>query len=278
MHCLRCVHGAASDVGLMRRHNEDRFHADPSAGLFVVCDGMGGHRAGEIASTLAIETIPRHLAEATADPSIPLIGVARPEFSTATNRLASAVRLANHRVHQEAACHADYAGMGTTVVAAWLTGHILSIAHVGDSRLYLVRGDRLQPLTADHSLVNEQVLSGLLSADDAERASHKHVLTRAVGVHATVDVELAELPVLDGDALLLCSDGLTAGLSAHTILQTVHESSDPQTAASRLIDLSNTAGGTDNTTVIVAILTKAKPGLWERIRTQLFTSPATDSY
>lgn len=167
--------------------------------------------------------------------------------------------------------------MGTTVVAARLAGHVLSIAHVGDSRLYLIRGDRLQPLTADHSLVHEQVRSGLLSAGDAERVSHKHVLTRAVGVQATVDVELGELPVLDGDILVLCSDGLTVGLSADTILQTVRESSDPQTAADRLIDLSNAAGGTDNTTVIVATLTRARPRLWERIRTRLFASSATDS-
>jgi len=277
MHGLRCIHGAASDVGLLRRHNEDRFHADPSAGLFIVCDGMGGHRAGEIASALAAETILRHLAEAVADPSLPLIGITRPEFTTTTNRLASAVRLANHRVHQEAADHTDYAGMGTTVVAARLAGHVLSIAHVGDSRLYLIRSGRLQPLTADHSLVHEQMRSGILSAGDAERASHKHVLTRAVGVQATVDVELGELPVLDGDILILCSDGLTVGLSAEIILQTVRASSDPQTAADRLIDLSNAAGGTDNTTVIVATLTRFTPGLWERIRTRLFTSPATDS-
>ncbi len=278
MHSLQLTYGASSDVGLTRRHNEDRFHADPSTGLFIVCDGMGGHRAGEVASSRAIEIIPRHLAESTADPSLPLIGVSRPEFSTATNRLASAVRLANHTVHQEAARHAAYTGMGTTVVAAWLVGHVLSIAHVGDSRLYLIRGDLLHPLTDDHSLVQAQVQSGLLAADDAERVSHKHVLTRAVGVHATVEVELAELPVLDGDTLLLCSDGLTAGVSANTILRVIHESPDPQTVSDRLIALSNAAGGTDNTTVIVATLTRSKPGMWNRIRAHLFAAPTTDSY
>jgi protein phosphatase len=278
MPSLRVVHGAASDIGLARYHNEDRFYADLSTGLFIVCDGMGGHRAGEVASSLAIDVIPRHLAEAAANPSLPMIGVSRPEFSLATNRLASAVRLANHRIHQEAALHAEYQGMGTTVVAAWLAGNVLSIAHVGDSRLYLIRGDALQPLTADHSLVYEQVRDGLLTADEAERVPHKHVLTRAVGVHATVEVELGELPVLYGDLLLLCSDGLTVGVPAHSILRAIHESSDVQTVSNRLIDLSNAAGGTDNVTVIVAAVTKGNAGMWKRIRARLFAAPSTDSY
>ncbi|MBA3754260.1 MAG: serine/threonine-protein phosphatase [Nitrospira sp.] len=277
MHALQLTHGASSNVGLTRRHNEDRFHADPSMRLFIVCDGMGGHLAGEVASSRAVEIIPRHLAEAAAEPALPLVGVDRPEFSTATNRLASAIRLANYTVHQEAACHVEYTGMGTTVVAAWLVGHVLSIAHVGDSRLYLIRDQVLHPLTADHSLVHAQVQSGILAADDAERVSHKHVLTRAVGIYATVDVELGELSVLDGDILLLCSDGLTAGVSADTILRTAYETPDPQTLSNHLIDLSNAAGGTDNTTVIVATVATTKSGLWERLRAQLFTVSATDS-
>ena len=278
MHSLGLRHGVASDVGLTRRHNEDRFHADPSTGLFIVCDGMGGHQAGEIASSRAIEIIPRHLAETAIDPYLPLIGTACPAFSAATNRLASAVRLANHRVHQEAAHDAAYSGMGTTVVAAWLVGSVLSIAHVGDSRLYLIRNRMLQALTTDHSLVQAQVLSRLLDAEDAEHVSHRHVLTRAVGVHATVDVELAELPVLDGDILLLCSDGLTTGVTADDILRTVHESSDPQAVSDRLVALSNAAGGADNTTVIVTALRRNKPGIWNRIRGRLFTPPSIDPY
>lgn len=278
MHSLHITHGASSDVGLIRLQNEDRFHADSTTGLFVVCDGMGGHRAGEVASRHAIDSIPRHLAQAQADPSLPLIGAEEPEFSSATNRLASAIRLANHQVHQEAARHAAYTGMGTTVVAAWVVGPILSIAHVGDSRLYLIRGGALQLLTRDHTLVQEQVQSGLLPAPDAAHAPHKHVLTRAVGVQPLVEVELGELPVLPDDLLLLCSDGLTAGVSADTILRVAQESSDPQATADRLIALSNAAGGTDNTTVIVARLTPRTPGLWSRMCDRLFTSPQTESY
>jgi serine/threonine protein phosphatase PrpC len=278
MHSLRVTHGVASDIGLMRQHNEDRFYADPSRGLFIVCDGMGGHQAGEIASSRTVEIIPRHLAEAAMDPSLPLLGTACPDFCAATNRLASAVRLANHRVHQEAEQSPECNGMGTTVVAAWLIGTVLSIAHVGDSRLYLIRNHILHALTADHSLVRSQVLSGLLSAEDAEYVSHRHVLTRAVGVHATVDVELAELPVLHGDILLLCSDGLTTGVPADAVLRTVQESSDPQAVSDRLIALSNAAGGTDNTTVIVAALSQYRPGIWNRIRGRLFAASSTTSY
>ena len=265
------THGATSDVGLIRRLNEDRYHADPAAGLFIVCDGMGGHRAGEIASSRTIEIIPQHLAEADADPTLPLIGLSRPEFSPTTNRLASAVRLANHRVHQEAARRAEYTGMGTTVVAVRLDGAILSIAHVGDSRLYLIRDGMVQLMTVDHSLVQEQVQSGLLAAADMARASHRHVLTRAVGVHSLVDVELGELPVLTGDILLLCSDGLTAGVSADVILRVTQESSHPQAISDRLIALSNAAGGTDNATVIVVLVTQRHTGFWNRICTRLLS-------
>lgn len=274
MRAWHITHGAASDVGLVRRLNEDRYHADPVAGLFIVCDGMGGHRAGEIASSRTVETISHHLAEAETDTSLPLIGVSRPEFSPATNRLGSAVRFANHRVHQEAARRPDYAGMGTTVVAVRLNGVILSIAHVGDSRLYLIRDGAVQLLTIDHSLVQEQMQSGLLAAADMARAPHRHVLTRAVGVHPLVDVELGEIPILAGDILLLCSDGLTAGVSADAILYVSRETTNPQAMADRLIALSNAAGGTDNVTVIVARVTPRHTSLWKRIYTQLASPPA----
>jgi protein phosphatase len=262
---LRAQHGAKSDTGLKRRDNEDSFCADPALGLFIVCDGMGGHRAGEIASRRAIEVIHRHIAEAVTHPASPLIGLHRDEFSDRTNRLASAVRLANHSIHQEAALHPDRAGMGTTVIAAWIDDNILSIAHVGDSRLYLLRGMHLQPLTVDHSLVSEQLQQGLLAEEDADHAPHRHVLTRAVGVNATVDVELGEVPLLSGDQLLLCSDGLTSGVKHPDILHALHEYSDPQQTSERLVALSNEAGGRDNTTVIVISLTKQRSGFLSRL-------------
>ncbi|MBX3235294.1 MAG: Stp1/IreP family PP2C-type Ser/Thr phosphatase [Nitrospiraceae bacterium] len=271
---LRALHGAKSDTGLRRRHNEDSFCADPTLSLFVVCDGMGGHRAGEVASARAAETIHRHIAESADNPELPLFGVARPEWSARANRLASAIRAANSAIHQEAARHPERGGMGTTVIAAWLADDILSIAHVGDSRLYLARGESLQPLTTDHSLVSEQIQQGLLSPADAERVAHRHVLTRAVGVNATVDVDVSEIPVLNGDVLLLCSDGLTAGVKPQTILDAVKEISDPQQLSERLIELSNAAGGIDNTTVIVVSLARRRSGIWDRLRGPWFANYA----
>lgn len=276
MHSWHVTHGAASDIGRVRHHNEDRLYADPTAGLFIVCDGMGGHRAGEVASSRAIELIPQHLAAAAADPALPLIGLTRPEWSAATNRLASAVRLANHRIHQEAAREQAYAGMGTTVVAACVTGSILSIAHVGDSRLYLIRDRTIQLLTQDHSLVQEQLRSGLLTEAEAMRAAHKHVLTRAVGVQSLVEVELGEFPLCHDDLLLLCSDGLTAGVSADAMLQVVLGSPDLSAVSNRLIALANEAGGSDNTTVIVVHVTHRESGLWNRLYHRLRTEPTID--
>lgn len=273
MHAWDITHGAASDIGLTRRHNEDCFHADPVAGLFLVCDGMGGHRAGEVASSRTVALIPQHVAAAAAAPTLPLLGPAQPEWSAATNRLASAVRLANHRVHQEAAHNPAYAGMGTTVVAVWLTGARVSIAHVGDSRLYLIRDQAIQLLTRDHSLLQEQVHSGLLTDAEAMRSAHKHVLTRAVGIHPLVDVELKEVPFVNGDLFLLCSDGLTAGVSADTILRVLLDTPDPQAAANRLIALSNDAGGSDNTTVVVVNVMQRNANLWDRLCDRLFTAP-----
>ncbi len=278
MQAWHITHGAASDIGRIRHHNEDCFHADPATGLFLVCDGMGGHRAGEVASSRTVTLIPQHLAAATADPTLPLVGSIRPEWSAATNRLASAVRLANHRVHQEAAHHPAYAGMGTTVVAAWLTESMVSIAHVGDSRLYLIRDQAIRLLTQDHSLVHEQVRSGLLTDAEAMRAAHKHVLTRAIGVHSVVDVELGEVPLLNGDLFLLCSDGLTAGVTADTILQVLLESSNLQAVSNRLIALSNDAGGSDNTTVVVVKVTQRESGLWDRLYGRFRSSPTMDPH
>ena len=270
MRSLTAQYGAKSDTGLKRDHNEDRFCADPDLGLYVVCDGMGGHRAGEIASARAVEVISHHVSAAARNRAHPLIGVYRPEFSERTNRLASAVRLANQTIYQEASSCPDYAGMGTTVVSVLLSENVLSIAHVGDSRVYLMRDGSLHPLTIDHSLVAEQVRCGVLDTREAACVAHKHVLTRAVGVAATVDVELGEVPLLRDDLLLLCSDGLTSGVPPSKILLSLEEQVEPQIMSEELVALSNAAGGEDNTTVIVVMLPSSNPTIWQRIRGRLF--------
>ncbi|HJT18879.1 MAG TPA: Stp1/IreP family PP2C-type Ser/Thr phosphatase [Nitrospira sp.] len=248
------LHSGKSDVGLKRSHNEDRFLADPELGLYVVCDGMGGGNAGEVASMMAIETIYAHLlagAQESASLSDRDVNV-----SPTTHRLADAVRAANLAIHRASWTHPAYAGMGTTVVAVLLMDGLLSIAHVGDSRLYLVRHAHIQALTADHSWVAEQVQRGLLTEQEAERSPKRNIVTRALGVEPHVEVEIGEIPVRRGDRFLLCSDGLTRGVPVQDIHRAIEESSDPNAMTDRLLAMANQAGGEDNTTVLLLVVQK----------------------
>ena len=241
--------------------------ADPPLGLYVVCDGMGGGNAGEIASTLAVETIQAHLAEAARRADLPLIGPCNATVSAPANRLASAIRAANVAVHRESWSRPNYAGMGTTVVAVLLREEVLAIAHVGDSRLYLIRNGTIQALTTDHSWVAEQILKGFITEEEAERSPRRNIVTRALGVESSVDVELTEVPVKSGDVLLLCSDGLTRGVHPIDILHILSGSEDLHTMSDRLIAMANEAGGNDNTTVVVvALRDELQAGLWERLK------------
>lgn len=261
------MHSAKSDTGLKRPHNEDCFVVDPALGLYVVCDGMGGSNAGEVASAFAVEAIHTHLTEAANNPNLPLIGPCDPAMSAAANRLASAIRAANEVILRTSWSRPDYEGMGTTVVAARLSDESLAIAHVGDSRLYLIRNTAIHALTTDHSWVAEQMLKGVMTEEEAERSPRRNIVTRALGVDSSVDVELTEVPVKSGDVLLLCSDGLTRGVRPSDILQVLSSSDDIPALSDRLIAMANEAGGDDNTTVIVVALQKTlHTGLWERLK------------
>jgi PPM family protein phosphatase len=241
--------------------------ADPTLGLYVVCDGMGGGNAGEIASALAVKTIHAHLVEAAQQADLPLIGSFDNTVSAPANRLASAIRAANEAVHRESWSRPDYAGMGTTVIATLLREEVLSIAHVGDSRLYLVRNGTIQALTTDHSWVAEQLLKGFITEEEAKRSPQRNIVTKAIGVESSVDVELTEIPVKSGDMLLLCSDGLTRGVHPNDILQVLSGSEELPVMSNRLIVMANKAGGEDNTTVvIVAVRDELESGLWERLK------------
>jgi serine/threonine protein phosphatase PrpC len=242
---------AKSDLGLKRSNNEDAYVALPEVGLFVVCDGMGGLNAGEVASRLAVEVIQR---EVTAPSSKLHRPENNPRFSEATNRLGHALAAANLEIYHAAQDRAEWEGMGTTAVAALLTDNRLSIAHAGDSRLYLIRENDIQQLTPDHSYVGEQVRLGRMTEAEAMRSPYKNVITRALGPHRAVDIELSELSVIAGDCLVLCSDGLTNEVSASDIKTVVHTHREAQQAADRLIAVANAAGGNDNTTVIVIFI------------------------
>ncbi len=264
---MKTACGAKSDRGLKRTGNEDQFYVDVRLDLYVVCDGMGGQNSGEVASQLAVDAIQKHCSEASKDQDLQMIGSYDPAFLPQTNRLASAIRYANSIIHREAQSEPCYLGMGTTVVSALLRGQILSVAHVGDSRLYLIRGDGVTPLTVDHSLVVEQFRGGLLTAEQAEHSPQKHILSRALGMEPTVEVELGEIPVISGDTLLLCSDGLTRMTQLQEILRAVHQAPDLQSASEHLIDMANAGGGEDNTTVVlISVQENPRRTLWQWIR------------
>ena len=268
---MKIVVGAKTDRGMVRENNEDTFAVDESLKLFVVCDGMGGQAAGEVASQMAVDLVLQHLREAAHNPVLAMVGEYKPEFSRQTNRLASGIRLSNREIHDAAEKQLATSGMGSTVVAAQLTGNVLSISHVGDSRIYLLRKGELQQLTQDHSLVMEQVRQGLLSREEAEQSELANVIIRALGAEPEVEADMDELWVNQGDQILLCSDGLTRMVSKPSIAQILTDTETAQQASDRLVEIANDNGGEDNVTVIVVRLNAPSPLRgWRRLLRSLF--------
>jgi PPM family protein phosphatase len=263
---LRIDAGAHTDVGCVRTNNEDAFRVEPALSLYVLSDGMGGQAHGEEASRLAVETVVAHCVEAQNNRAAPLFLEALPDLSECTNRLASAVTLANRKVFESAAADSDLQGMGATVVAAWIRDQRLSLAHVGDSRAYLLRAGSLEQLTADHSLVAEHVRQGILTPQQAETSELQSVLIRALGTNEQVEVDTDEQILLDGDVLLLCSDGLTRMVTDPEIASTLMTIEPAQAAADRLIELANEYGGEDNATAIVVRVLGGSNGFLSRLR------------
>ncbi|MDR3721860.1 MAG: Stp1/IreP family PP2C-type Ser/Thr phosphatase [Candidatus Acidoferrales bacterium] len=257
--------GAQSDTGCVRENNEDSYRVAPEMSLFVLSDGMGGLESGEVASRITVDTVLEHCREAEANPSLPFAGENIQGICGASNRLASAIRLANEVVYRAAQQGAGQRGMGATVVAVRFADERMSVAHVGDSRIYRLRGGELEQLTQDHSFVAEQVRRGKMTAEEAGSSTMQNVLVRALGIDAAVEVDVSEELVIEGDTILLCSDGLTRELSDAQIAAVLGECANAQEAAGRLVDLAKQAGGGDNVTVIV-LRHAAKPvGAFARI-------------
>jgi len=228
---------ARTDVGLRRNANEDSFALAPELGLYVVADGMGGHTAGKLASALASEgavNALRQVAESRA---------------SLTEKLRYCVAAANRDIFEAAQAKPELAGMGTTLVAVLAGPGRIALAHVGDSRAYLVRSGLIRRLTDDHSLVAELVRRHEISERAAQGHPHRHVLTRALGVRRVVDADLAELTPAAKDLVVLCSDGLTGHVHDDEIAEVVLASTDLDLACAKLIELANARGGEDNTTV-----------------------------
>jgi serine/threonine protein phosphatase PrpC len=254
---IRIVFAKGTDVGRKRGHNEDYVDAfsPPDAAkrrqkgeLFVVADGMGGHRAGEVASKNAVETISR---EYYADPDTDIAGA-----------LTRAMQKANASIYQQAQETISQSGMGTTAVAAVTRGHELYLANVGDSRAYLMRGGKIKQVTRDHSFVEEQIRAGILTREEARTHARRNVITRALGAKPNVEVDTYRGKLEPGDTVLLCTDGLSEYVQEQD-LETVLKLYPPQESVTRLIGVANERGGNDNITALVLqatpIATTARP-------------------
>jgi serine/threonine protein phosphatase PrpC len=241
-----------SDLGLVRPTNEDSFYCDEKMGLLIVADGMGGQAAGEIASRLAV-TVMRDYFN-----SLPKqYGRYNSAYGAATNRLNSAINLANLAILEAARTSPHLKGMGTTIVSFLLNGNRLSIAHIGDSRAYLIRAESIVQLTQDHSLVNEQVKKELITAHEASRSELKNILTKALGISEYMEAELDELTVFNDDILLLCTDGLSNMITDETMLDIILSSRNNDAACASLINAANSMGGQDNITAVIGHIKKS---------------------
>jgi protein phosphatase len=248
-----------TDTGKVREHNEDTIAIDPDIGLLVLADGMGGYNAGEVASGMAVETIVKQVQEQFEEADVASqegdSGLSRPSII-----LRDAIRSANQSIYNRAHTEANCQGMGTTVVAALFFDNRVAIAHVGDSRMYRQRGDKLEQVTSDHSLLQELVHRGFYSAEEAQRAANKNYVTRALGVEQSVDVEIQEVPVNKGEVYILCSDGLSDMVEDEDIHLTLTTfSANLDTVAKQLVQLANDNGGRDNISIVMACVLEAFP-------------------
>jgi len=255
-----------TDVGLVRSGNEDCLHIDRENNVLAVCDGMGGHRAGEVASHSASQTIRTtftHLHdELLADPDLDLDIILPPSGEL----LLKAIRLANREIHNRSVADPALSGMGTTVVAVALEDDYMSIAHVGDSRAYRLEKRRIAPLTTDHSWVAEMRQKNLIGPDEAANAVGKNVITRALGVRENVEIDYRLINVNPGDVFILCSDGLCGFADDHEIYDVAERANgDLKRMVDDLIQMANDRGGADNVTVVAFSIEETAPSDYDEM-------------
>lgn len=247
-----------SDTGRKRPHNEDRVATDPPRGVAVLADGMGGHKGGEIASALAVETVTRELANRL--PGIATESADDEAYAPESLLARDVVNEANTIVYETARTQPQYEGMGTTLVVALFYDDRLTLAHVGDSRAYRFRGGRLEQLTRDHTLMQELIDRGFYTPEEARASLNRNIVTRALGIEESVNTDLQEEIALPGDLYLLCSDGLNDMVDDDAIRLTLDEFGDNlEGAADRLIEQANGNGGQDNVSVVLTRVVKPFP-------------------
>lgn len=246
-----------TDAGMVRSHNEDAVFASPRCGLAILADGMGGYNAGEVASGMAITLLGTEL-ESTIGKRNPGNGMA--DRAGAHTALEGEIARANSAIYQAAQSQPQYAGMGTTLVAAMFYDNTMTVAHIGDSRLYRLRGDDFRALTRDHSLLQEQIDSGMITPEEARRSLNKNLVTRALGVDPVVEPEIHDYEVLPGDIYLLCSDGLNDMVDDEEIALTLQAlGANLELAANQLVQMANDNGGRDNVSVILVRVQREFP-------------------
>jgi protein phosphatase len=260
-----------TDPGCVRKNNEDNLALDPDIGLLVVADGMGGHNSGEVASEIASSTILDFARKFLGGRKALVPEGGTPGLSPRGRQLEYFVKTANTMIYEKGRAFPKDAGMGTTVVAALIDSKSMTVAHVGDSRLYLWRRGDLSQLTSDHSLVGEQLRRGQISAQQAATSSLQNILTRALGAEADVQVDVADHPLLPGDVVLLATDGLSKMVADEEVGRVIAaEAAEPQKIVDILIAKSREAGGVDNVTVVVAKVPPAGAGGMKGIVSRLF--------
>ena len=263
---LRITAFGKTDVGLVRSSNEDSLRIDDELNLFLVCDGMGGHQAGEVASKEACEIIQycfTNLADEISRDSILSIPATFPVMG---DLLVKSIRVANRSIYIKSRSRSDYSGMGTTIVAAVLQDNLINIAHVGDSRVYLYAGESLTPLTVDHSWVAELERTGQYSSQEVAMMANKNVITRALGIHETVEIDYRARKINAGDIYIFCSDGLCGYASDEDLFMVIREcGNDVEQIANSLVQLANDRGGVDNVSVVAVRIDHVddKPGTAE---------------
>ena len=249
---MKIAYQAISDVGRKRKGNEDSLFLNPEQKLFVVADGMGGHAAGEVASKVAVDAVNEFVCLTSGDEEITWPFGLDESISYDGNRLKTAIRHANRKVLEATREKTEYEGMATTVAAVLVDGDVANLGHVGDSRIYLFSEGVFTQLTSDHSWVNEQIQSGVISADQARSHPLRNVVTRALGGKADLAVDMQTRRMKAGDLLLLCSDGLTAMVPDEDIARILGEAKgDVEKAAKDLVAEANAHGGEDNITVVL---------------------------
>jgi protein phosphatase len=249
-----------TDPGMVRSHNEDSIAADPANGLVVLADGMGGYNAGEVASGMATTVIVSEMRQILASAK-PYHIDSRTSEEIAARLVREQVLKANSSIYQAAQSQPQYAGMGTTLIVCLFYDNRMLVAHLGDSRLYLLRDGEFTQVTRDHSLLQEQIDSGIITPEQAKKAQHKNLVTKALGIDPIVEPELHEYPTKAGDLYLLCSDGLCDMVEDEVIGMTLQAlGGNLKLAAQQLVQMANDNGGRDNVSVILVRVLREYPG------------------